>query len=129
MGSKIMIIDDDRELADELAGMLAAHGYEVACANDGETGLAKIGKSKPDLVLLDLRMKGMSGFRVADKLSCAAGSSAIPIIAMSAFYAPEEYAMILRICGIKRCLIKPFSPDRVLTEIFNTLHHSTSVTF
>lgn len=126
MGSKIIIIDDDRELVDELAGVLSAHGYDVTCAHDGETGLAKISTAKPDLVLLDLRMKGMSGFRVADKLSCSTGASAIPIIAMSGFYAPEEYAMILRICGIKRCVTKPFSPDQILKEIFNTLHHSTS---
>lgn len=126
MGNRIIIIDDDRELVDELAGILKSHGYEVDCAYDGEAGLSKISTATPDLVLLDLRMKGMSGFRVADKLSCSAGASAIPIIAMSGFYTPEEYALILRICGIRRCVTKPFSPDQILKEIFSTLHHSTS---
>lgn len=129
MGSKIMIIDDDRALVDELAGALADRGYEVVCAYDGETGLEKIAAVTPDVILLDLRMKGMSGFRVADKLSCSTGASAIPIIAMSGFYAPEEYALILRICGIKRCVTKPFSPDQILDVIYSTLHHAAATSF
>jgi CheY-like chemotaxis protein len=129
MKKKILIIDDDKELLNELSVLLEGHGYEVTAASDGKSGLDLIPALQPDLVLLDLKMEGMSGFRVADKLNCSRVANSIPIIAMSGHYSPDEYSLILKICGIKRCLTKPFSPEKILDEIYNVLNSDTVSSF
>ncbi|MGA2091134.1 MAG: response regulator [Endomicrobiales bacterium] len=125
MKKKIMIIDDDKELLDELAALLVSNGYEVTAISNGKAGLEMIPKVLPDLLLLDLKMDGMSGFRVADKINCSSDAKTIPIIAMSGHYSPEEYSLILKICGIKRCITKPFSPEMILNEVKNALSKDT----
>jgi len=75
---------------------------------------------KPDVILLDLKMPQMSGFQVADELRHLSEVSHIPVIAMSAFL-KDEYAALLNICGIKKCLKKPFHPLDVIAQIEEVL--------
>jgi DNA-binding response OmpR family regulator len=69
---KILYIDDDRDVAEMAAEDLAARGFEVAVAHDGQEGLVAILKTLPDLVLSDINMPVMSGFEVLERLNALA---------------------------------------------------------
>ena len=114
---KILLVDDDKEFLEELKEMLALTGYKVMGVADSVAAVNAARVTKPDAILLDLRMQAMSGFEVADKLKSFPETSRIPIIAMTGFYTLKEHAWLMNFCGIKRCIKKPFNPLDVIAEI------------
>jgi len=66
--SEILIVDDERVLRDGLKAELLGEGYEVRTARDGEDALAKVSEKRPDLVLLDIMMPKMNGFRCCEEI-------------------------------------------------------------
>ncbi|MDD5217381.1 MAG: response regulator [Candidatus Omnitrophica bacterium] len=68
MNKKILVIDDEAEIRILLTDYLSARGYDVRTAEDGEAGLALFNQLRPDLVLLDLKMKKMDGDRVCEEI-------------------------------------------------------------
>lgn len=122
---KIMIIDDNRELLEELSEMLIGSGYEVTAFSAGRAALKRINKIKPDLLLLDLWMDRMSGFEIAYVLTSSPEFIDVPIISMSGLYAEKEDAVLMRIAGISKCLMKPFEPDLLIKEIEESLGESS----
>ena len=62
--AKVLVVDDTPANVKLLADLLAVKGYAVATASNGEEGLAKVASEKPDLVLLDVMMPGLSGYDV-----------------------------------------------------------------
>lgn len=118
---KILIVDDDKEFLEELREMLAVTGYEVTSVGDSIAAVKAARIVKPDVILLDLRMKAMSGFEVADRLKGFPETAVIPVIAMTGFYTLKEHAWLMNFCGIKRCIRKPFNPLDVIAEIENVL--------
>jgi len=63
---KIMIIDDDNEFLEEISEVLIKCGYDVSIISDSTQALSKTLKSKPDTILLDLKMKKLDGFEIAN---------------------------------------------------------------
>ncbi len=112
----IMVVDDDKEFLEELGETLALSGYALKVVNDPTEALSVAKQVKPVLILLDLKMPKKSGFEIADDLRRLPELGNIPIIAMSAFY-KDEYGPLIKMCGIKRCLTKPFNPLDVIAEI------------
>ncbi|MCK4311863.1 MAG: response regulator, partial [Candidatus Cloacimonetes bacterium] len=66
--AKILIIDDEQYICDSCSQVFVKDGYQVDTANNGITGLHKIREIKPDLVLVDLKMPGMSGMEVLEEI-------------------------------------------------------------
>jgi two-component system response regulator MprA len=97
---KIMLIEDDSDLADALADVLTMEGYRIVYAADGMAALALLAESElPDLILLDLMMPNMNGweFREAQRLN--ERLAAIPVVVLSATgerSRPIEATRILR---------------------------------
>jgi len=111
---KIMIVDDDNEFLEELKQTLNLSGYDVAAFSDGTSALGIVSRVKPDVILLDLKLRGKSGFQVAYELKSFPETANIPIIAMTAYYTEEEHTELMNMCGIQTCLIKPFDlPDAI----------------
>jgi DNA-binding response OmpR family regulator len=117
---KIMIVDDDKEFLDELKETLALSGYDLVAVNDADLVLDEAKKAKPAVILLDLKMPKKNGFQVADELRHFSELQQTPIIAMTAFF-KEAYVPLMNICGIKKCLKKPFHPLDVITQIEEAL--------
>jgi len=113
---KVMIIDDNKEFLKELERTLVFSGYNTIAAHDPYSALAIASKEKPQAILLDLKMPGMSGFQLAHELKSYPELQQIPIIAMTEFF-KDGYKILMDMCGIKRCLKKPFNPLDVITEI------------
>ena len=114
---KIMVVDDDKEFLDELQETLVLSGYEVKAVNEASEAFTTATKIKPDLILLDLKMKGMTGFEVVNKLKNFDNTMEIPIIAMSGFFTAEEDDTLLSFFEIHNYLRKPFHPLEVITKI------------
>jgi CheY-like chemotaxis protein len=113
---KVMIVDDNKEFLEELEEVLAISGYDMVAAQDPSSVLPIAIKEKPQVILLDLKMPGKSGFQLAHELSNSPELQQIPIIAMTGFF-KDGYETLMDLCGIKRCLKKPFNPLDVITEI------------
>ncbi len=114
---KIMVVDDDKEFLEELKEMLIFSGYEVTGINDSTIALKVARVVKPDVILLDLRMRSTSGFEIANGLKSLIETSNIPVIAMTGYYTLKEHSWLINFCGIKRCLKKPFNPLDIIAEI------------
>src|SRR5438552_16415984 len=80
---KILVIEDDEYSRDALAHLLAAEGYEVESADDGESGYAKAKESPPDIIVLDLSLPGIDGRRVIELIRRDQALSAIPILVVT----------------------------------------------
>ena len=116
-----MLVDDDKELVEELADSMIAGGFDVTACFDGETALNMAPEIMPDVILLDLKLGKVNGFQVAAKLRQSQATSGIPVIAITGYYNPDEYYTLMKICGVKKCITKPVSPEHIITEIKNVL--------
>ena len=114
---RVMVVDDDEEFLEELKETLVSGGYNISIFSNGLSALTMARRIKPDVILLDIKMKGKNGIQVADELKHSSDTAHIPIIAMTGFYTAEEIAALMYICGIETCLIKPFNPLDVITRI------------
>lgn len=80
----ILVVDDTSESLALLVNILIREGYSVMPANSGELALASIAQKSPDLILLDVRMKGISGLDVCKAVKADSRTQNIPIILVSA---------------------------------------------
>lgn len=113
---RILIIDDDVEFLEELKEALVLSGYDILAVSQAKLALDIAIREKPDLVLLDLKMPDKSGFQVAGELRHVVESLRTPIIAMTGYF-KDDYVPLMNLCGIKRCLKKPFNPLDVISII------------
>ena len=108
----ILIIDDDREIASMLHGVLTGHGYRVYLAPNGIEGKGMIESIKPDLVITDMMMPRMGGFPVLEFMKTLASPPAVIMITANEGGRHKAYAEML---GVSDYLRKPF-PMEVLLE-------------
>jgi len=96
--------------------VLAAEGYRVLTAPEGETGLRRAIAEKPDLILLDIMMPKMSGFEVCRKLKADPSTAHIPIIMVTALH---EFGDMQRAvdCGTDDFVSKPVNKIEMLTRV------------
>lgn len=114
---KIVVIDDDQEFLDEIKEMLILTGYDVIAFPGGTNSVEEIKKVIPDIILLDLKMKGKNGFQIAEELRSTPETLNIPVIAMTGYFTKEEHRFLMRVCGIKEVLLKPINPLDVIHKI------------
>lgn len=81
--SKILVIDDERDLREALHASLASSGYAVTEAEDGVQGLAMALKDKPDLILLDIVMPKMNGLEMLRELRKDAWGKSVPVLLLT----------------------------------------------
>lgn len=113
-----MIIDDEKAIGSLLKNLLEFDGYEAIVSESPEGAEEKIRKFDIDLVLLDLRLSGVSGTDVCARLKKDATTEHIPIIMMSAQY---DAARLCTNAGADDFISKPFEMEDLLTMIKNVL--------
>jgi CheY-like chemotaxis protein len=102
----VLVIDDDPDVRGFIAEALEEQGYQVREASDGQTGLAEIERAKPDLVVLDFIMPGLSGAEVASRIRAEAPDQ--PILFVSGY---SETEAVKRIAPDVPLLTKPFRAE------------------
>lgn len=114
----VLIIDDEEEFARTLASRLELRGMRVRVALSGEQGLAAVAEELPAVVLLDMRMPGVSGVEVLRRLRAGAapGAEGLPVIMVSG-HASEADARKAEELGISASVPKPVHMDDLLAAI------------
>jgi DNA-binding response OmpR family regulator len=113
MAQRILIVEDEAEIADYLRRGLAFEGFAVDVAGDGQAALVAARERPPDVVVLDLMLPGIDGMEVARRLRTA---SSVPIIMLTARDSVAD-----RVAGLERgaddYLVKPFAFEELLARI------------
>lgn len=122
-GERILIIDDSQEIVSFLVAILQPLGYAVSYTLDGKEGLTKIVYEKPNLVLLDLNLPGMSGMAILEALFKRGVQ--VPVIVMSLHGADSVVNRALRL-GARDYLVKPFEVENILASIQRVLGETYS---
>jgi len=117
----VLVIDDDASLRDTIAVMLEQEGFTTAQAADGRTGLERALTLKPDLLLIDLRLPGLSGVEVCKRVRST--NIQAPIIVLSALSDEIDKVLLLEI-GADDYLVKPFGVRELLARIRAVLRRS-----
>jgi DNA-binding response OmpR family regulator len=118
----ILVIDDDESLRDTIGLMLEQEGYRPLLAADGKTGYERALTVKPDLILVDLRLPGMSGIEISKQLR--AGHVNTPIIVLSAVGEEVDKVLLLEI-GADDYVVKPFGARELLARIRAVLRRTS----
>ncbi len=111
---RLLVVDDEPSLRRTLSQILAAEGYDVASASDGEDALARLSERDADIVLCDLRMPRMDGLTMIERYAASGGRGLV--IAMSA-YGDVETAITAMQKGAYDYVPKPFRADEVILAV------------
>lgn len=113
---RILIIDDDVEMADLMGKLLEQENYEVDVAHDGLRAIEKSNQENFDLILLDIRMPFFSGFWFCDAFKQRPQTKNVPVVMVSGLSADEnvEKAMVV---GATDYLKKPFQADELIRVV------------
>ncbi len=114
MNERLLIVEDELAMRTALADALEAEGYRVITAADGEAGLARALKERPDLILLDIMMPKLDGFAVCAELRRLGHTE--PILMLTAKGQIEDRITGLD-AGADDYLVKPFSTEELLARV------------
>jgi DNA-binding response OmpR family regulator len=120
--STILVIDDDESLRDTIGIMLEQEGFSPVLVSDGKTGYERALAVKPDLMIVDLRLPGMSGIEICKQLRAA--SFKTPIIVLSAVGEEVDKVLLLEI-GADDYVVKPFGARELLARIRAVLRRTS----
>ena len=117
---KILIVDDEPDLVEMLTLRLEANDYQVISASDGQEGLDKARTEKPDLIILDLMLPKIDGYKLCRMLKFDEKYKQIPIVLFTA-RAQESDIKIGEEVGADAYVTKPFEPDILLDKVAELL--------
>jgi signal transduction histidine kinase len=111
-GRKVLVIDDNVDLAESLATLLRLEGHTVQTVHEGQAALATARTSRPEVVLLDLGLPGVDGYEVARQLRKQPELEGVVLVALTG-YGQEEDRRRCREAGFDHHLIKPADPEEL----------------
>ncbi|MDD9348647.1 MtrAB system response regulator MtrA [Mumia sp.] len=112
-GGKILVVDDDRALAEMLTIVLRAEGFDTAVASTGTAAIEVFHSYQPDLVLLDVMLPGMNGIDVAKVIRAESG---VPIVMLTAKSDTVDVVLGLE-SGADDYVVKPFKPKELVARV------------
>ena len=116
MAKRILLVDDEQQLVDMVKVRLEANNYLVLTAYDGQEALEKARKEKPDLIILDLMLPKMDGYKVCGLLKADTRYNKIPIIMFTARAQDSDIKMGKEV-GADIYITKPFEAEILLKKI------------
>jgi CheY-like chemotaxis protein len=118
-GLRVLVVDDNRDVADTTATILRLSGCETHVAYDGNTGLDAVDRLQPDAVLLDIGLPGLDGYQLAERLRAKPAHRRTLIVAVSG-YGQEEDRARSKAAGFDYHVVKPIDPA-VITGLLASL--------
>jgi DNA-binding response OmpR family regulator len=125
MPSRVLIVEDERDIRDLVLFHLQREGYQVSSASSGEEALRQVRHTPPDLVLLDLMLPAMGGLEVCRTLRQEASTAALPIVMLTAKSDEVDRVLGLEL-GADDYIVKPFSPKELLARVRAVLRRAKS---
>ncbi|MCU0255378.1 MAG: sigma-54 dependent transcriptional regulator [Vicinamibacterales bacterium] len=124
MNGRVLVIDDEAAIRESMRMILEYEGYECALAASGPEGLSAVERESPDLVFLDVRMPGMDGLEVLDRIK--AGNDTLPVVIVSG-HGTVATAVEATKRGAFDFIEKPLERERVLVTVRNALDRAQLV--
>jgi DNA-binding NarL/FixJ family response regulator len=121
MSKRLLVVDDEPNLLLAVAACLKAENYEVSTARSGREALLQLAEVVPDLIVSDIRMPGMDGYKLARQLRGSPRTALVPIIFLSAKDETADRIEGFR-AGIDAYLTKPFEPDELIAVVNGILN-------
>ena len=113
---RILVVDDEPNIADVISMALRYQGFEVETAGDGASALQAVASFRPHLLVLDIMLPDVDGFEVARRLKGEERTRSIPIVMLTALDR-DEHRQRSKQMGVVAYLTKPFDPDRLMEAI------------
>ena len=113
-GKKVLVVDDEQQLALAIKIRLQSKGYVVSTATDGQQALGLVEQENPDLIILDVLMPVLDGYSCLREINRRFGRSKIPIIILTA---RDRMKDLFELEGIEDYIIKPFDHEALLLRI------------
>ena len=113
-GKKILVADDEQQLALAIKIRLQAKGYDVVTAKDGREAVELAQEHRPDLVILDVVMPVMDGYSCLRELNTRFGRGKIPVIILTA---RDRMKDLFELEGIADYVVKPFDHEDLLLRV------------
>lgn len=123
---KLLVIDDDSAIRENLMELLAAEGYEVVSAEDGRQGAQLVRQTLPDLVICDIMMPELDGYGVLAALRQDPATATIPFIFLTAKIERSDLRQGMNL-GADDYLVKPFTRVELLAAIATRLRHQAVI--
>jgi len=117
---KILVVEHNPEIRNYLKDLLSSF-YSVQTVNDGQDGFEKAVNDKPDLIILDIMIPIIDGFKLCQKLKNHIATKLIPIILLTV-KSTENFAVLALQAGAEDYIAKPFDPSLLLEKASNILH-------
>ena len=117
MSKKIMVVDDEESLLELLRGILEAEGYEVITVASGQECLSKLKGVKPDLIIMDMMMPGMSGRETTEKIRSDPKTRDIKVAFLTVAKFSETGMKSLKDMKVVEYINKPFDNADLLEKI------------
>ena len=111
---RVLFVDDEEEIRLSAGMWLSAAGYETSYARDGVEGISVAGESKPDAIVLDIRMPRKDGMTVLTELQQRADTRHIPVVMLSASLVDQQRALE---SGARFFLSKPYSRTKLVAAV------------
>ncbi|MBI4425338.1 MAG: response regulator transcription factor [Elusimicrobia bacterium] len=125
---RILAIDDDPIIRRLLQQAMSSEGFEVVLATTAAEGVATCGRSKPDLVLLDVNLPDGDGIDVCRRLKADAGLRHIPVLLLTGEAADVAFRVAGLEAGAEDYVLKPFLPRELVARVKGILLRSTKPT-
>ena len=126
MGSRILVVEDEPDLAELVALNLRGAGHDVTVSHDGNTALAEIQRHQPDLVVLDVMLPDLSGIEVCRRLRRNPQTVRLPVIMLTARSDEVDRVVGFEV-GADDYVPKPFSPRELILRVDAILRRTTAV--
>lgn len=114
--ARILVVDDDADMRQLLTSILVEERHTVVVAPNGEKGLEMIGADPPDILILDVMMPQMDGFRVLKELKNSGARDALKILILTAKTSEQDWVRGYRL-GAHIYLTKPFEIEELLRAV------------
>ncbi len=114
--ARILLVEDEPDLAETTKIMLEMGGYEVIVAANGMDGLSKIESEKPDVAILDISLPEMNGFDICRKIKCNKHYRHIPVIMFSFKFQPNDITFA-KALGADEYITKSAEPEILIRKI------------
>ena len=123
---RLLLIEDDPEVAAMYQLRLELDGYTVELASDGETALRKATENRPDLVFLDLRLPGMGGLELLEALRASEATRSVPVVILTAYDEPQLRGQGAQLGALDYLIKSQHTPGDVAERILRWVGDATS---
>ncbi len=118
--TKILVVDDDQDIRELISFTLRHDGFAVIVSGNGEDAIQLAVEQQPDLIIMDVRLPGMSGYEACRKITSEERTKHIPVVFLSAKGQLDEIRLGLE-AGAVEYYLKPFAPQELVDKIRQNL--------